>query len=108
LCRAFPVYALHLRTVDALGPFALLAIGADAVALKRFAVELEGSRAAHRLLDVDVYEPTGRPVDRAALGLAPRTCLLCEQAAVDCIRQHRHPVETLSAKVHELLQARAA
>ena len=57
-----------------------------------------------RLFDLDVYTPNGKQVDRAALGLTARTCLICEQSAMDCIRTKRHSFEATIDKVHELLK----
>jgi holo-ACP synthase CitX len=80
---------------DALGPFALLAVAAGPEAAKAACLAVEGARPAARLVDLDVYAPTGgaglTPVDRASLGLPPRPCLLCDAPARECIRLGRHP-----------------
>lgn len=88
---------------DAMGPFALLAVPGDPAAVKRACIGVEERRPAARLVDLDVYDQAGRPVDRAALGLAPRGCLLCPAPAVECIRLGRHPLPEVLDRVRGLL-----
>jgi holo-ACP synthase CitX len=75
---------------DALGPFALWDLAAPPREAKARCISIEGSRAAARLLDLDVYSPGGECLDRAALGLPPRRCLCCDAAARECILLRRH------------------
>ena len=73
------------RGLDALGPWAIFRTTLPAEVVKRIAVDRESARPSGRLLDLDVYDD-GRQVDRASLGLPPRTCLVCDEPAVECIR----------------------
>lgn len=88
---------------DLLGPFAILDSAMAPADLKMICVGLETVAPFARLIDADVYEPQGAAVDRAALGLPPRPCLLCEAPARECIRLGRHDGAELSRRVHELL-----
>jgi holo-ACP synthase len=88
---------------DALGPFALLLVPGDPLEVKRRCVGVEAAAPAARLVDLDVYGPDGVQVGRAALGLPPRRCLLCEAPAVECIRLGRHPLPAVLERVHGLL-----
>jgi holo-ACP synthase CitX len=88
---------------DALGPFALLDVPAPPAAAKAACLAVEGSYPAARLVDLDVYTPAGGAVDRAALGLAPRPCLLCDAPAVECMRLGRHPRADVVARARALL-----
>lgn len=90
---------------DALGPFGLLAVAAAPAPAKQACVAIEGSSAAARLVDLDVYDAAGAQLDRAALGLPPRACLCCDEPAADCIRLQRHPLPALLDRVRSLLQA---
>lgn len=83
---------------------ALLAIDADAVQLKRAAVVLEDTHALGRLWDLDVLGLDGRSLSRTALGLAPRRCLVCDEAAHACARSRAHPLEQLQAAIARLLE----
>ena len=87
---------------DALGHFAIIASGRDPLQVKRLAVALEEAKPAARLVDLDVYR-SGEQIGRSELGLPARTCLLCDQAAVDCMRSKRHSPLEVIAKAHELL-----
>lgn len=88
---------------DALGPWAAFGVSLPPDVVKRAAVGLEASLPAGRLVDLDVYDRAGRQVDRAALHLPARACLLCDRPAVECIRQSRHPAADLSAQSDRLL-----
>ncbi|GFO58983.1 apo-citrate lyase phosphoribosyl-dephospho-CoA transferase [Geomonas silvestris] len=104
LLAALPARLLT-RDSDALGPFALYGVSLTAEPAKLKAIEVEAAHPAGRLLDLDIYDPAGRPVDRAGLGLSPRTCLLCSEAAVACIRAQRHQGAELQARAHAVIDA---
>jgi holo-ACP synthase len=93
------------REEDALGPFAIYRSRHIAQETKLCAIALESEYPAGRLLDLDVYDPSGRPVDRASLGLSPRSCLLCPEPALACIRAQSHTSETLVAWTKKVIDA---
>ena len=99
----FPAAATLAASSDALGPYLILGLDDDPVAVKRRCIGLETGHPSSRLIDLDVYTSAGVQVDRASLGLAARTCLVCDQRAVDCIRTRRHGFEEIVARTHELL-----
>ena len=88
---------------DALGPYAILSVATEPIETKRRCLALEASEPCARLADLDVYAAGGGQVDRGSLGLPGRSCLVCAQAAVECIRVKRHDAQEVIAKVHELL-----
>jgi holo-ACP synthase len=102
VCRLPGARPLHSGG-DALGPFGLLEVPAGAAAAKRTCLAVEAARPAARLLDLDVYDPDGRQLDRAALGLPPRACLCCAAPAHECIRAARHSLPEVLARVDALL-----
>lgn len=79
-----------VQSCDAAGMYSLFVTDKDSARCKNFCVETESAFEAARLLDIDVYGRWCGQLDRKALGLQPRRCLLCEQAAVDCIRKGQH------------------
>jgi holo-ACP synthase CitX len=95
-------WALH-EGIDALGPFALWDLAAAPREAKARCVSIEGSAAAARLIDLDVYSPEGACLDRAALGLPPRRCLCCDAAARECILLRRHSHAELARSARQLL-----
>jgi holo-ACP synthase CitX len=99
----FPAAARLASSFDALGPYLILGLDGDPSSVKRRCIELETAHPSSRLLDLDVYTPGGAQIGRAALGLAARSCLVCDQRAVDCIRARRHGFAEIVAKAHELL-----
>lgn len=101
---ALDARAVH-RSDDRLGPLAILSSGADPTSAKSTAVLLENAVPAARLLDIDVYDSGGNQIGRRELGLPPRPCLLCAEAAADCIRLARHPHSLLKARTDELLRS---
>ena len=104
LAAALEVHPLF-RGWDALGPFGLYRCGFDAVLVKRSCIRVESSHPAGRLLDLDIFDHAGRPVDRSGLGIAPRSCLLCPEPALACIRAERHASAELQARAHQVIDA---
>ena len=95
---------LIAETRDALGYFALVRCAEAPLSAKQKAVALETSHPVARLLDIDVYRPSGEQIGRREIGLPARTCLLCDEAAVDCMRAKRHDPDEVIARAHELLK----
>jgi len=90
---------------DLLGPFALYTTASDPRAAKLRCAAIEAEQPAARLLDLDVYAPSGTAVNRSELGLPRRACLLCSEGAVDCIRSGAHDQNLVVRRAHELLAA---
>lgn len=88
---------------DALGPYAIMGLALEPQAAKQACIALESGEVFARLLDIDVYAADGRQIDRGSLGVPTRTCLLCAQPAVECIRAKRHSYEEVVVRVHALL-----
>lgn len=84
------------------GPEALIAVAGDAAALKAAAVKVEEDRPFGRLLDIDVFSADGELISRCREG-RQRQCLLCGRPAVECMRERRHTLAELGAKVEALL-----
>lgn len=96
---------LHKQTTAAAtGNEAFYAVDADLLRLKKLTAELEDATSMARLYDMDVLDVNGEKIDRTALALPVRRCLLCGAPAKECARSRRHTVEELQAKTHALLQ----
>jgi triphosphoribosyl-dephospho-CoA synthase len=89
--------------VNVLGPFGIWHLGLDPRAAKRAALAVEHGATEGRLLDVDVYDASGRQVDRGSLDLAPRACLVCPEPAHECARLGRHGSGQVVAAARALL-----
>jgi len=99
----FADLTIECETSDLLGPYAILGVDADPIAVKEICIQLETEHPSSRLVDLDVYAVDGTQIDRGCLGHESRSCLVCDQRAVDCIRAKRHSFEETIGKVHELL-----
>ena len=102
LLEALPILEAF-RSSDQLGPFALYRTPIEARQAKLLAMSIESGHPAGRLLDLDIYDAAGQPVSRGALELAPRTCLICAEPALSCIRAQRHTSEALKARAHMVI-----
>ena len=103
LAADFPDRVILVRESDPLGHWALIGLDRNAADVKRHCMALEEALPAGRLVDLDVFDRLGKQISRSALGLSQRTCLVCQQPAVDCIRLARHSAAALSEKRDELL-----
>lgn len=84
---------IHSQEVlyTAVGPYCMIALRADGFLVKQLMVELEEKAPRGRLWDLDVLTVEGA-IDRAALGLAPRACLVCPDSAHVCRKLGKHPL----------------
>lgn len=103
LGEVFPDGQLLERGDDALGPYALFTLALPADEAKRLCLAIEDGDPAARLVDLDIYTADGVQLGRAELGLPPRRCLVCNEAAVDCMRARRHPLAEVLARTDDLL-----
>jgi triphosphoribosyl-dephospho-CoA synthase len=100
--------AIGLRVLlsrqDILGSFCIACSNRPPIDVKRATMVIEERDFSARLLDIDVYGSNGTQVDRASLGLPPRTCLLCSAPARECILLRRHSQVELVERVDSLLR----
>ena len=87
------------------GPALFLTVQAPAQQVKRLCVEAEERLPGGRMLDIDVMDGEGTPVDRNALGLPPRRCFVCQQPAAACVARKIHTREEIDAQVEALRRA---
>lgn len=104
--RRWPVLSRDLR-LEVTGPEALIVVDAKAMELKRAMVALEDAHSLGRLWDLDVIDPIQGSIPRRSLGLPPRRCLLCGEAAHACARSRAHPLSELLEAIGEMIRASA-
>lgn len=88
---------------DILGPYCIAVTVIAPYTVKRICLAIEQAVPAARLLDLDVYTAYGQRISRTDIGAPPRSCLLCQQPASDCIRLYRHSMGALLDHVTVLL-----
>ena len=71
---------------------------------KQLACEIEDEHPLGRLFDIDVITPTGEPIARTSIGCEPRQCLMCDNEARFCMRNHTHTQEELHNRIAELIE----
>lgn len=95
-----PVTALEIAHGKA-GPHAVMAMEGEAAAVKEAACRLETETPYARLLDIDVYDATGKAVAFPSRGPG-RACFVCSGLAVACMREGRHSPGDIMAGVEKL------
>ena len=72
--------------------------------LKALTLRIEETHLLGRLFDLDVLAPSGEKVSREGFGLAPRRCLVCEDAAFTCGRSRRHDLREVQDAALDLMR----
>lgn len=99
-----PKKLLHFEQKQEItGCEAYYVVDMPAQALKQVTAEIEDSHPAARLFDMDVLDTDGSKLERQALGLPRRKCLLCDQDAVVCASSRAHSLEQLLDRTGFLL-----
>lgn len=86
------------------GPEGALCVMADATQLKQRLCQIEDGEPLGRLLDIDVIGPDGEKLERTALGLPARRCLLCDRPAPVCARSRAHGAQELFDRAQALIR----
>ncbi len=79
----------------------LLAVDAEASALKHLCVSLENLDALGRLFDMDVIAENGCKLDR----VHERSCLVCGQVGRGCASRRIHPVEEIQQVTWQIIRS---
>ena len=87
----------------ATGYEAYLITDLPALEAKRVTCDIEDSHPLGRLFDIDVMGADGNPIARQAVGGEPRRCLLCDNEARWCMRNHSHSQEELMAHIQQVV-----
>ena len=104
LKEEFGVEAVSLEENDLpTGYEAYLLCTAELPDVKRRVCRIEETHPLGRLFDLDVIHPDGTPVSRAEFGMPERRCLLCDNEARYCMRNHTHTQEELQAHLSKLI-----
>ena len=81
------------------GPVRFYSSPADAALLKELCVLGEETLPGGRMLDIDLMTADGTPVSRAAAGLPPRRCVVCQNEAALCVSRRLHSREEVERQV---------
>ena len=100
---AFPASAPEVRDLET-GFEVYLPVMLPAARAKSICCGIEDTHPLGRLMDIDVITAEG-PLDRSAVGLEPRRCLLCSNSARYCMRARTHSTQELLDKIHCMVSA---
>lgn len=99
-CR--PNFEGYMQSDD--GPAFFITTGTDAREVKRLCVEAEETTLGGRILDIDVMDRDGTPIDRGDIGLLPRKCFICENPAALCVSRRLHSASDISEHVKQMIE----
>ena len=74
-----------------------------ALQAKRIACDIEENHPLGRLFDIDVLDSNMRPVSRTDINLAQRKCLICDNEARFCMRNHTHTKQDIDNKIAQMI-----
>ena len=83
---------------------AYLIVDCDKQEAKRRTCQIEDTHPLGRLFDIDVMASDGTPIARQSIGCEPRKCLLCDNEARYCMRNHTHSQEELWQKIDQMVE----
>ncbi len=86
------------------GPELLWALRVPARELKAYCIDLEEGDPSGRVLDLDVYDETGRAVSRTDLGAPERSCIVCGAPGRACAAGQKHSVEEVRAEAERRMR----
>lgn len=99
----FPILREDVTTAST-GCEAMVAVRADAAALKRLCVSIEDATPVGRLFDMDVLDTDGRKLEREN----ERRCLICGKPGRGCASRRLHSVSELQAATRQIIEAHFA
>lgn len=79
-------------------------VRAEARSVKRQMCGIEDFHPLGRLFDLDVIQSDATPLSRTDVGFVPRRCLLCDQEARWCMRNHTHTQEEILQRIDEMVR----
>jgi len=86
------------------GPeFFMVVDGIAAKTLKKMFIQIENEHLVGRLFDIDVIDKDFSVVSRKDVNMPPRKCIICEDAAINCISMRKHKRDEIIKAVDSLI-----
>ena len=70
---------------------------------KQLTCKIEDTHPLGRLFDLDVLDADGSPISRQEVRHPARRCLLCDNEARFCMRNHTHTLEELQSHISQMI-----
>ena len=104
MAHSFAGHIIYFKAHDLpTGYEAYLMTDLDSEQAKRLACDIEDNHPLGRLMDIDVMGADGAPTQRQTVGKAARSCLLCDQEARYCMRNHTHTQQELHECIDKMI-----
>ena len=75
----------------------------DELSAKEMACDIEENTPLGRLFDIDIIDKQGVPISRESIGRPPRRCIVCENEARYCMRNHSHTQQEIQERIKQLI-----
>lgn len=75
----------------------------SATELKKFMMKIERTHPLGQLMDLNVMNRDGKTISRGSCELAPRRCIICNQASPECAKNRQHSLSELDKQIHRML-----
>ena len=101
--KEMEVNIVHMETIHKnTGREGYISVDLDPLQTKKIVTDIESNHYLGRLFDFDVFDSMHNQINRAAIQLKPRKCLLCDEEVLKCMRMKNHSYEELIAKIEEI------
>ncbi|MDO4191498.1 MAG: citrate lyase holo-[acyl-carrier protein] synthase [Bacteroidales bacterium] len=87
------------------GPEGFYVVNLRALDAKQMTTEIEDTHPLGRLFDIDVLQSNLVPIMREEIGKESRHCLVCGEKSVDCIRNKRHSLDEVMARINQIVDS---
>lgn len=103
ILQEMDVNIVHMETIEKnTGREGFISVDLDPYQAKKIAAEIEDTHDLGRIFDIDVFDQLHNQLNRSAIQLKPRKCLLCDEEALVCMKMKTHTYEELIQKVEEI------
>jgi DNA-binding GntR family transcriptional regulator len=103
ILQEMDVNIVHMETIEKnTGREGFISVDLDPYQAKKIAAEIEDTHDLGRIFDIDVFDQLHNQLNRSAIQLKPRKCLLCDEEALVCMKMKNHTYEELIEKVEEI------
>ncbi|MDV7103418.1 citrate lyase holo-[acyl-carrier protein] synthase [Vibrio sp. TH_r3] len=73
--------------------------------LKKLMMNIESQHYLGQLLDINVMNSEGKTLSRGSCELSARKCIICDQIAPVCAKNHRHSNKELDKQIRSMMDS---
>jgi holo-ACP synthase CitX len=84
-----PCESYSFESMD--GPYVMIYLPQDdPLSIKHFLMHIEETHPLGRFIDLDLFNNPTKSISRSDIDAPLRTCIMCNQPAIECMRNHNH------------------